>query len=657
MATKGEENISPYARIGGNMRYFVCLFSLIVLFACAQPKLKQASPPLELTVAKPTKRSMNTPTPSKIPLPPPPPLLTPKKPKSYPDLTKPITITVKDASLKQVILSLANQIGINIVFDEDVEDTKINVSFHHVPFGEALRAILMANDLYFQPYPGYIRVSRMITKFFHINYVISSRQGQSNTEVSLSSGTSSGKENIAQSSTSGDISVVSSEVVNFWQNFENDLKEILKDPLYNILQAEYNRKYLQQQLSLLPYQETYQKEMQKQQIEMLSLQKAILKKQLEEGEISNLQTLAGTAAQGGATQTTTESTTTSSTSTTETTSSLLGSYIIDPQTGTVVVTTTPEVMKRVEEFIAKVKRNLSRQVLIDVQILEVNLDKTHQIGIDWSQFPGTIEFFKLPQLRNIINSQMLSQAETAAGGGTGTSQTGGISSPLSTSPFPSSPGASLQVGVLHSLTPSVSYQWSTNALISFLKTQGEVKAISRPQLLTLNNQPALVSVGTNDFYITYEQATTSAQAGLATSTVTSKLNPIFIGVTLNITPQISASGEIILKIVPVINKKVGEKSVPTGIASAPTQTIPIIETRQTSTIVRAKDGQPIIISGLIQDTTTHNAKKLPGLGNIPILGHIFRYKTEERVRSELVIVLTPHIQSAKLKALGYEHIK
>ncbi len=587
----------------------------------------------------------------------PPPLIEPKRLSNYPDLSTPVSIMVKNASLKQVVLSLAEQVGVNVVFDEDVGDSKVSLNLKDIPLGLALHAILSSHDLYFKPYPYYIRVSRMVTKFFHIDYVMSVRKGQSNTEVSLSSGggsSESSKTQLNQSSSTGDISVVSSEVVNFWENFEKGLKEILKDPLYNILQAEYNRKLLEEQLALLPYQTQYQKQVQEQQIEMLTLQKEMLKRKLAEGEVSALQTLSNT---NGQTPTSTMAETSGNVTTegSEATKQLVGSYTIDAQTGTVVVTTTPQMMEKVEEFIAKVKKDLSRQVLIDVQIFEVSLNKTHQVGIDWSKFPGTIEFYKLPQLRNIVNAQMASQA--AQTGTTGATTGQGIYSPLQTSPFPSSPGGSLQIGLLHSLTPSVTYQWNTDALIAFLKTQGQVRAISRPQLLTLNNQPAIVSVGINDFYITYEQSTTSAQAGLATSSVTSKLNPLFIGVTLSVTPQISASGDIILKIVPVINKKVGQKTVPTGISSAPIQSIPIVETRQTSTIVKAKDGQPIIISGLIQETTAENIKKVPALGDLPLLGPIFRYKSRSQERSELVMVIVPHLQTGdNVKGLGYRHI-
>ncbi|WP_461833902.1 secretin N-terminal domain-containing protein [Desulfothermus sp.] len=591
----------------------------------------------------------------------PPPVIEAKRPSNYPNLSTPVSLTLKDASLKEVILSLAKQAGVNIVFDEDVEDSKVSVNLTNVPLSHALRAILTAHDLYFKPYPYYIRISRMCTKFFHIDYIVSVREGKSNTNISLSSGsgggTSEGSSSVLkQSSNSGNISIASSEVINFWENFEKDLKEILKDPLYNVLQSEYNRKVLKQQIDLLPYQTQYQKEIQKQQLEMLSIHKEILKKELAEGNVPNFSTFSTTQ---GQTTTSTSSTTNGNTGgTSETTNQLIGTYTINPQTGTVVVTTTPELMKKVEEFISKVKENLSLQVLIDVQIFEVTLNRGHEVGIDWSKFPGLLEIYKMPQLRQIINTQMTSQATQSSSGGSTSTSGQGVTSPLATSPFPSVPGGNLQVGILHSLTSTVAYQWNIDSLISFLKTQGTVKAISRPQLMTLNNQPAIVSVGTNDFYITYEQTTTSAQAGLATSSVTSKLNPLFVGITLNVTPQISSSGEIILKIVPTINKKVGEKSVPTGIPSAPLQNIPIMETRETSTIVKAQDGQPIIISGLIQETTNKTTNKVPVLGDLPILGHIFSYNSDSKNYSELVMVIVPHLTGKKdLKSLGYKNIQ
>lgn len=334
---------------------------------------------------------------------------------------------------------------------------------------------------------------------------------------------------------------------------------------------------------------------------------------------------------------------------------IVGSYTIDPHTGTVVVTTTPEVMERVERFIAEVKEEAKRQVLIDVQILEVSLSEERALGIDWSGFPGTIQFFRLPDLKPAVEAAM---AAAGGGGGGGTAATG-IVSPLATPPFSFSPTGGFQLGVLNMLDEDWAYQHTINALISFLKSQGEVRAIARPQLVTMNNQPAIVSVGVNDFYVTYEVTTTAAAAGgIATSQVTSKLNPIFIGVTLHITPQISPTGEVILKIVPAVNRKVGEKTVPTGIPSAPTQTIPIIETRQTSTIVRVRDGQTVILSGLIQERQQMATRKVLGLGDLPFLGKLFKHKAKEKVRSELVIVITPRLREPLYpgEELGYKRI-
>ena len=279
---------------------------------------------------------------------------------------------------------------------------------------------------------------------------------------------------------------------------------------------------------------------------------------------------------------------------------LVGTFSIDAQTGTLVVTTTQEAMDRVESYLAEVRQNLSRQVNIDVRILEVTLREESEMGVDWTTFPGSFSFYRMPGLTDIINEQMASQGETG-GGGSSTSGGDGVISPINTSPFASSTAGSLDVGVLSTAGDNRAFQYNISGVVSFLQQHGDVKAISRPQVTTLNNQPAVVSVGVNDFYVTFEQQTTSSEGGLATSSVTSVLNPIFIGVSLNITPQISPEGLIAMTIVPAVNELVGTKTVPTGLDSAPTQEIPILETRQTSTMLKAQSNQTIIISGLINE--------------------------------------------------------
>ncbi len=567
------------------------------------------------------------------------PIIKPIKPKNLSDFTKPITIAVKNVSLKDTLFALAKQVGINLVIDDDIEDKKIVANFNNVPFGTALKAILNSQGLYYEICDNYVHVSKMLTKVFHIDYLMSVRTGSSSTQISLTSNSNGGGTNNA-SSASGTITVGTSEVVDFWDNIDKHLKSLLRDPMYQILKSEYDRASIKKDLSLIPYDENFEIEVKKQKLRMLSLKNELLKKELEEGNVNAVQQYISSALSES---TTTTSTTTNETTTTSTTEeeNIVGTYTIDPQTGTIVVTTTPRLMKNVEKYIEKVKKEISRQVVIDVRILEVSLNENSQLGINWSQFPGTIQFYNMPFLKQNINT-LLKQVGTSTTSSSTTNENG-ITSPINTSPFSSSASGSLQIGVLNSLSPSASYQISNNALINFLSNFGNLKSIANPTLVTLNNQPAVVSVGINDFYVTYEQNTVAATQGLATNSITTKINPIFIGVTLNITPQISPDGEIILKIVPVINKKVGEKETPTGIASAPTQRIPIIETRQTSTVIKTKSGRTIIISGLIQEDIAKQTSKVPIMGDIPLLGNLFKYKTKNKRRSELVIILTPRL--------------
>ncbi len=117
----------------------------------------------------------------------------------------------------------------------------------------------------------------------------------------------------------------------------------------------------------------------------------------------------------------------------------------------------------------------------------------------------------------------------------------------------------------------------------------------------------------------------------------------------------SPQGEIVMKIVPAVNQKVGDKEVPTGIPSTPTQSIPLLETRQTSTVVKVRDGQTILISGLIQEREEEVERAVPYLSGVPVVGPLFRHSTKRRNRSELVLLLTPRLTdvSGPTERVGY----
>ncbi|MFH0811489.1 MAG: secretin and TonB N-terminal domain-containing protein [Pseudomonadota bacterium] len=651
------------------IKWFGMVMIIMVVTGCTSIEQKKdrelslPSPQLDAPVEKPpatvTEPALSVP----------PPILSLKKPEGTMDLETSVSLTVTEGSLKEVLQALTEQAGVNLIVDRDVVDENVTINVKNLPLWQALDALLTAHNLYFSTQPNYIRISRMMTRIFHIDYVRSLRAGLSNTQVSLSSGAGGGETTqgttgaegttslgaLGGGTLSGDITIQSQEIVDFWGDFEQNLGEIMQDPLYEILRSEYDQRDLKRELSMLPYKEEYEREALKHQLETFRLQREMMQRRLETGvsEVEAPTPVAvspaapsegeGKQTRGGTEEGTQEE------------ERLVGTYSLDPQTGTLVVTTTSEVMSRVESFLSQLRQNLNRQVHIDVQILEISLREDKKLGVDWSGFPGTIQYYRMPQLRDIIESQMVQQAETG-GGGSGGGQ--GVFSPLATSPFATSPEGSLQLGVLSTLGSHQALQYSLNSVISFLKQYGEVKAVSRPQITTLNNQPAVVSVGVNDFYVTFEQQTTSAQAGLATSQVTSRLNPIFIGVTLSVTPQISPEGEIAMKIVPAINKRIGEKTVPTGIPSSPTQTIPLLETRQTSTLVRVKNGETIIISGLIQENEDTVKKNVPYFSDIPVAGKLFRHTAIEKSNSELVILLTPRCSDRplNLEDLGYHTI-
>lgn len=649
----------------GHRRLWVWL-GVLVLAGCATDRTPRPAP--QKTELPPLLSGPPTaPAPARPERPTPPPLLPLKTPTEKGGLDAMVSISLVDGGLKELLHALVKQAGVNVIIDPDVEDAKVSLNLQNIPLWQALDAVLTSHGLFFSSHPGYVRVSKMMTRVFHLDYVMSVRSGSSTTQVSLSSGTSAattgtspssslavsgsstaGSTSPGQLSTSasmGDISIQTQETVDFWKQLETRLRELMRDPRYQMLRAEFQQQDLRRQMELLPYETQYDKELLKHQLEMFQLEREVVRKKLETGLWEGQTVSGGSAAAQARTARESSARATEAASADTSQAPLVGTYALDPQTGTLIVTTSPAVMERVERFLAQVKDNLVRQVHIDVQILEVSLNNDQQLGVDWNGFPGLLQLFRMPRLREVIRGQMESQATGGGGGGGGTSTSNtGVVSPLPVSPFTASPLSAFQMGLLFAPTADLGIQYTLNNVISFLRTQGDVKAVSRPQITTLNNQPAVISVGVNDFFVTFEQLTTAAASGgIATSQVTSRVNPLFIGVTLHITPQISPQGEILLKIVPAVNQRVGEKLVPTGIPSAPTQAIPLLETRQTSTVVRLLDGQTLLISGLIQEREQEISKSVPYLAEVPVMGSLFRHTTREKRRSELILLLTPRL--------------
>ena len=183
-------------------------------------------------------------------------------------------------------------------------------------------------------------------------------------------------------------------------------------------------------------------------------------------------------------------------------------------------------------------------------------------------------------------------------------------------------------------------------MINFLKTQGDVKIVSNPKIMTLNNQPAVINVGTEVNYRYQTESTTDLSSDSGNTATSYENDSTFVGVTLDITPQVTENSSIILKINPIVselvdadNKHVDENGIPI--------LAPDIKIKQLSSIVKVKDGEKVVIGGLIGKKESVKDTSVPGLSSIPFLGKAFQSSADVSAKGELIIVIIPHIVDGK----------
>ncbi len=294
--------------------------------------------------------------------------------------------------------------------------------------------------------------------------------------------------------------------------------------------------------------------------------------------------------------------------------------IINPNAGIITVTATKKQLDRIEKYIKILKERLHKQVLIDVSIISVTLENKSSTGINWEKFELSLK----------------NQATYDASGAS--SSLGG------------------NINFANNLTVISNNLFTMEGLLNFLKTNGETKIVSSPKILTLNNQQALITVGDNINYRVPEDTTNNATT--TTTTVTTYKNySIFIGVLLNITPEISENNEIILRINPsVSNFKYSEDD---GKQVAPREIAPDTSEKKLSTVVKVKDGSTIILGGLITNSKGKDNSNVPVLSEIPLLGNAFKHTEDSLTSQELIFVIRPKIigkegiNKVSLKELGF----
>lgn len=300
--------------------------------------------------------------------------------------------------------------------------------------------------------------------------------------------------------------------------------------------------------------------------------------------------------------------------------------VINKSTGVILVTDYPINLNKVASYLEMSEGSSQRQVTIQAKIMEVILSDEYRAGINWKVIEG------LPRSVNLSWGLTDKAGTTGYPGGTSGSTSGTTSTTIPTpgifniKPF----GGTFAIGALGA-------EVALSDIIEAIAEQGNVKILSNPTLSTLNNQKAMIRVGDQDvFFIVGAVATES--------TVTQTIQPVTIdiGIILDVTPQIAEDGTILMSIHPSITHKTGEKTSPDG-----KNTFPLLSVRETDTTVRVRDGQTIIIAGLMAERKENTSIGVPGLKSIPLLGNLFKYKSEGKRNAELVIMITPTVQIGK----------
>jgi len=304
-----------------------------------------------------------------------------------------------------------------------------------------------------------------------------------------------------------------------------------------------------------------------------------------------------------------------------------GIISVDSRTNTLIITDTQEGLDSAARIIQEVDKK-PYQVLIEAKIVEVNLDKKLDLGINWSYARANVSGSE---------TQYVGKTQATVGGTSGLyyGMPSGASSVEETGPtgggtgvnFPASPVSGQLSGISFGL---ISDNVRLNAMLSMLASKGLTKLLSNPKVTTLNNQEARILVGER---VPYVQQTT--QLGTASGGVSSEVQWLEVGIKLTVTPTINADRQITLKVFPQVS-----------LLSRVTAAGPVVGTREAQTTVMIKDNETVVIGGLIREEDIKSAAQVPLLGDIPIIGQLFKRKYDSKERSELLVFITPHIVDA-----------
>ncbi len=298
--------------------------------------------------------------------------------------------------------------------------------------------------------------------------------------------------------------------------------------------------------------------------------------------------------------------------------------VINRQSGTIAVRAMPDELRNVDEYLQQIQKIVTRQVVLEAKIIEVELSDAYQAGINWGAVLSS-------------GNQSLFAGQSAPPDGFdsnllvgGRPITVGPGNPVNSIPGRTLGGAFSLALDLHDI----------NAFIDLLKLQGNARVLSSPRVATLHNQKAVIKAGTDEFFVTGIESNTTT--GTSTSTTRDvKLTPFFSGIALDVTPQIDADGRVILHIHPSVSDVRDQTKRVTVGGQTDELPLAVSEVRESDSVVKANSGQVIVIGGLMRSTRRQQNFGTPYLSSIPGLGGLFKSTRNSEVKTELVILLRP----------------
>lgn len=314
-----------------------------------------------------------------------------------------------------------------------------------------------------------------------------------------------------------------------------------------------------------------------------------------------------------------------------------GKIATDPRTNSLIVTDIPEVFPQIEQIIAELDKK-APQILIEARIVEINTDRLNELGIEWGGSRGELAYFAGPARltdyglrpgffsgdgwKNFYPSSNSgdSSSSSSSDGGSG----GGEIDPIF------STGQMGSRGVYYGIFSLSQLQAIFRALIS----RGEARYLGTPKIVAMNNKTAIIQIS-RDAAVGAQSVVSSA--GGSTGSETSGVERKRIGLTLQVTPQVNKEGYVTLVVQPSYSDTTNSAITVQG------QTVLDPISRGASTMVRVKNGQTVVIGGMLSSTENKTVKKVPLLGYIPVIGWLFTSTSARRTNTDMVIFVTPTI--------------